>query len=119
MKFKLDENMPVALCQVLRWRGHDVDSVMDENLSGHPDNEIWIAAQKAERFFITQDLDFADIRKFAPGTHRGLLLIRLNHPSRRALLQRVYSLFVEEPVETWTGCLVIATETKVRVRRST
>jgi hypothetical protein len=29
------------------------------------------------RVFITQDLDFSDARKYVPGTHHGLLLVRL------------------------------------------
>lgn len=34
MKIKLDENMPVALAELLRSAGHDVETVRDENLSG-------------------------------------------------------------------------------------
>jgi len=38
---------------------------------------MWSAARRDERFLITQDLDFSDIRQFKPGTHPGLLLVRL------------------------------------------
>lgn len=44
-------------------------------------------------FLITQALDFADARRFVPGTHAGLLLARLRDPSRRALLERVEAVF--------------------------
>jgi hypothetical protein len=34
MKFKLDENIPVALARVLGGIGHDVDTVPEEELTG-------------------------------------------------------------------------------------
>lgn len=86
MKAKLDENLPESLLAELRKLGHDVDNVRQEGLFGRPDADVWQAAQNAQRFFITQDLDFSDIRQYAPGTHHGLLLIRLRLPGRRALI---------------------------------
>ena len=75
------------------------------------------ARKTAQRFFITQDLDFSDMRRYAPGTHAGLLLVRLARPGRNALLERVSQVFETEKVEDWTGCLVVVTDRKVRVRR--
>ena len=90
-----------------------------EHLTGRDDNEVWEAAQSADRdFLITQDLDFSDLRRFSPGAHAGLLLMRLAQPSRNALVQRVAMLFATEPVEYRRGCLVVATDHKVRVKRS-
>jgi hypothetical protein len=57
------------------------------------------------------------VRRYAPGTHAGLLLIRLSEPNRRILEAYVAGLFRDEPVETWAGCLVVATDAKVRVRQ--
>ena len=80
------------------------------------DPEVWNAAQAADRFLITQDLDFSDIRRYAPGTHHGLLVIRLRAPGRRALTARVRALFTQERVEDWKGCFVVATDVKLRIR---
>lgn len=117
MKVKLDENLPRQLVELLRNLGHDVDTVPEEQIAGRDDNVVWAAAQTAGRFFVTQDLDFSDARTYAPGTHHGLLLIRLPQPGRLALAERVASLFGSEPVETWRGCIVSATPRKVRVKR--
>ena len=117
MKIKLDENMPTALAEILGAVGHDVDTVPQENLSGRPDSEIWQATQEAGRFLITQDLDFSDLRHYRPGTHHGLLLVRLNQPSRRKLIEHVRQLFETEHVETWPQCFVVATDRKTRIRR--
>ena len=66
MKLKLDENLPTSLVEELALLGHDADSVPQEGLQGHPDPDVFDAAQQAGRFLITQDLDFSDLRKFAP-----------------------------------------------------
>lgn len=117
MKIKLDENLPARLATVMVDLGYDVDSVIEEGLSGQNDDRVWEAAQDAGRFLITQDLDFSDIRKFAPGSHYGILLIRLREPGRVALYQRILSLFQTEDVATWEHCYVVATERKIRIQR--
>jgi len=117
MRIKLDENLPTSLMEVLVQLGHDADSVPQEGLQGSTDPDVWAATQAAERFFVTQDLDFSDVRQFAPGTHHGLLLVRLGNPSRRSLTIYIESLFKAEDVERWARCFVVATDTKIRVRR--
>jgi predicted nuclease of predicted toxin-antitoxin system len=117
VRIKLDENMPDRLVAVLNELGHDVDTVVSEQIAGQDDDVVWRAAQANGRFLVTQDLDFSDIRQFVPGTHFGLLLVRLPQPGRIALFERVSALFREEDVENWARCLVTATPTKVRVRR--
>jgi predicted nuclease of predicted toxin-antitoxin system len=117
MRIKLDENLPSSMADLLTRAGHDVDTSPQEDLIGADDQELWQAAQATERFLITQDLDFSDIRRFAPGTHFGLLLIRLDHPSRRALLERMRQILETENIESWRRCLVVATRHKIRVRR--
>ena len=115
MKIKLDENLPLRLATVLNDLGHDVHTTREEGLSGRADHEIWRVAQRESRFLITQDLDFSDSRKFAPGSHCGILLVRLRSPSRRALLELVTVLFQTEDVSQWERCFVVATERKLRL----
>ncbi len=117
MKFKLDENLPIAIAIDLSDLGHDVDTSPSEGLAGLPDEDIWCAAQAAERFLITQDMDFSDVRKFSPGTHFGLLLIRLRDPSRGRLIERIQRILDRSDIESWARCFVVATEQKIRVRR--
>jgi predicted nuclease of predicted toxin-antitoxin system len=118
MKIKLDENLPVSLAVLLANLDHDVHTITEENLSGKTDPEVWEAAQREERFLIMQDLDFSDVRRFAPGTHSGILLVRLHSPDRESLIQRVSEVFRQEEVDSWSGCFVVATDRKVRVIRA-
>ena len=117
MRIKLDENLPARLADALSKLGHNVDTAPREGLAGRPDPDIWKAAQQAGRFLVTQDLDFSDVRILVPGTHHGILLVRLRDSSRRMLIERVQQVFVSENVEGWAGCFVVATESKVRVRK--
>ncbi len=115
MKIKLDENLPLGLAVALRNLGHKVHTTTEEGLAGKSDAEIWSVTQREERFLITQDLDFADLRRFAPGSHHGILLVRLHSPDWRHLSERVAGIFREEDVERWDGCFVVATERKIRI----
>jgi predicted nuclease of predicted toxin-antitoxin system len=85
MKVKLDENLPARLVELLEALGHEVDTVPAEQLAGMPDLDVWAAARAAGRLFITQGLDFSDVRQFAPGSHPGILVVRLREPGRTPL----------------------------------
>lgn len=102
---------------VLSREGHDVDNVIGEGLTGRPDDQVWQKAHTAGRFFITQDLDFSDIRKFLPGTHPGLLLIRLREPGANALVEKVSAAIAGTEIEQWSHCFVVLTDRKIRVKR--
>lgn len=117
MRVKLDENLPLRLAPRLVALGHDVVTVRDEGLVGADDTRIWEAAQLEGRFLVTQDLGFSEIAHFAPSGHAGVLLVRLQEPARPDLLRRVEAIFREENAESWDGCIVAATERKLRVRR--
>lgn len=77
MTIKVDENIPCRLVAALRDVGHDVHTVAEEGLTSRRDAEIWSAACREGRFLITQDPDFSDMRLLRPGTHPGLLVVRL------------------------------------------
>ena len=93
MELKLDENLPESLLAELAHLNHDPDNVQLEGLAGRNDPDVWAAVQAAGRFFITQDLAFSDLRKFQPGSHHGLLLVRLPDAGCQALIRRTLKCF--------------------------
>jgi predicted nuclease of predicted toxin-antitoxin system len=115
MKIKLDENLPASLADELVALGHEADTVQQEGLKGHSDPNVWRAAQREGRFFMTQDLDFSDVRHFRPGTHAGLMLVRLAKPGRLALRRRVLQAFEHADADAWSGCFVVLTDVKLRI----
>jgi predicted nuclease of predicted toxin-antitoxin system len=74
VKIKLDENLLDRLVTVLTGLAHDVDTVRGEQLTGRADPDVWSSAQAAQRFLITQDRDFSDVRRYTPGTQPVSLL---------------------------------------------
>jgi hypothetical protein len=72
--------------------------------------EIGVRCQREERLLITQDLDFADFRKFQPGSHFGIVLVRIQHPGRAELLNLLSWVFGTQDVESWNRCLVIVSD---------
>lgn len=117
MKIKLDENLPDRLTPLLRELGHDVDTVVQEGLRGLDDEVLWPKVQEAERFLMTKDLGFSDERHYPPGTHHGIMVLRLSDDRSSAAAQRLKSMFATEAVDAWVRCIVIVTDNKVRVRR--
>jgi predicted nuclease of predicted toxin-antitoxin system len=113
----MDENLPESLLVELAALNHDADNMRQEGLAGHDDPDVWAAAQQAARFLITQDLDFSDMRKFQPGTHHGLLLVRLPDAGRLMLTRRIVEVFRGEDVESWAGCFAVLSRHKLRVLR--
>ena len=103
MNIKLDENMPAGLAPILSGLGHNVETVVQEGMEGWTDPDIWERVQQETRFLITQDLDFSDVRRFAPGTHQGILLVRLRAPGRIALTEIVRELFRNKDSSDWPG----------------
>ena len=118
MRIKLDENLPNRAAQPLRDMGHDVDTALDEGLGGQSDGMVWKAAQAEGRFLITQDLDFSDVRQFAPGTHHGILLIRLDDLDQPRIAEYLRAWFSMAQAESWAGAFVVASARKIRVVRS-
>jgi predicted nuclease of predicted toxin-antitoxin system len=117
VRIKLDENIPASLILPLEKLGHEVDSVPMEGLAGEPDNVVWNAVTAENRFFITQDLDFSDVRKYRPGSHEGILVVRLRQPGRTALSDRITAVFRSEDAPSMARCFVVLTERKIRIRR--
>jgi predicted nuclease of predicted toxin-antitoxin system len=118
MRIKLDENLPNELSALFASKGHDVHTVRDESLVGRDDQTVFQSAQGEERALITQDLDFSDARKFKPGTHYGVVLVRLHNPSRRRLIERFRQILDAERIEDWARCFVVISDKKLRVKRS-
>jgi predicted nuclease of predicted toxin-antitoxin system len=115
MNIKLDENIPFRLKSLLQSLGHEVDTVPEEGLASRPDKEVWSAVQSEGKFFITQDLDFSDIRKFTPGSHYGILVIRLGNPGRLAITAKVMDVFKREKIDSWHKCFIVLGDNKLRV----
>ena len=119
MRVKIDECLPHDMVDVLGGMSCQAETVTDEGLAGASDEVIWQRVQGEDRFLITADLDFSDARRYTPGTHPGILLLRLRREGKTYILSYLRWLFTHYDIEEWAGCLVVATDHRVRVRRPT
>ena len=119
MKFKIDENLPVEIAELLRSARHDAVTVMDQGLRGADDSLIIDACLREGRVLVTLDLDFADVRAYPPPQFPGFMVLRVRRQDKRhliAIFRRVIPLMEQESVEHH---LWIIEETRVRIRGET
>ena len=116
MQIKVDEDLPRAVIILLRQSGYAVDGVLEQGMSGWKDQALWQAVQREGRFFVTADKGFGDIRRYPPGNHGGILLLRPQRPSVAAYLDLLQRLLSRFRLEEFQGCLVVVTPKRVRLR---
>ena len=117
MKLKVDENLSVEVADVLERAGHDAETAYDEHLGGKPDADVIKACKSESRALLTLDLDFADIRRYPPADHSGLIVLRLQHqdgPHVVAVIERMVVPLLEK--HSPVGCLWVVDEKVVRIR---
>lgn len=78
MKLKLDENVGARRAvERLRTGGHDVVTVVDQDLQSVPDEQLAEVCHRERRALVTLDLGFANPLLFNPSDHSGIVVIRL------------------------------------------
>lgn len=117
VRVKLDEPLSERLIGALSQRLYDVATVRGQGWGGLKDPELWPLIVAEGRFFITTDKGFGDTRRYVPGSHPGILVLR---PERESLLAYAALLdWVLErfPLEELVGTVAVATPQRLRVRR--
>jgi predicted nuclease of predicted toxin-antitoxin system len=116
MKLKLDENLSHHLKPVLTEFGHDVLTAADEKLLSRPDTEIASAAKKEKRMLLTLDIEFADLRKYPPGSHPGVILFRPLSLSPLSVNAFIADFIRRSELEKLAGCIAVVDPVHVRIR---
>ncbi len=117
MRIKLDENLSRHLKTYLEQIGHSASTASEERLLGKRDVELGAAAHAQGLMVFTLDLDFADMRKFAPGSHPGVIVFRPRSMGPLAVNRFILDFARGEDLEHFRGCLVVVEPGRVRVRR--
>jgi predicted nuclease of predicted toxin-antitoxin system len=117
VKLKLDENITVVAKNPLFALGHDVDTVPEEHLAGRSDAEVLAATISDERALVTFDLGFGDPRAYPPGSHAGVILLRLRDQQPDNVVSVLRRLAENHDLNELAGCTVVVTERMIRIRR--
>jgi predicted nuclease of predicted toxin-antitoxin system len=116
MKFKLDENLPVELCDDLRALGHEADTVPDEGLMGVPDSILLEHAQSEDRVLLTMDKGIGDVREYPPREYAGIVLFRPGSTGRGEVLAFARRHLPDILAVDLKGWLLVVGERSIRVR---
>lgn len=116
LRLKLDENIPARALSALQVQGHDVQTAASEGLGGAADAAVLAACVAEDRILVTLDLDFADIRTYPPGSHKGVWVLRPPRQTFDAFVALVEAAVRLSSAERTAGQLWIIDERRVRIR---
>ena len=118
MRVKTDEDLPKAAVQMLRRYKHEAFSVVEQGMGGAKDPSLWRAVQAEDRFLVTADKGFGDIRSYPPGTHAGILLLRPDQAGIRPVLELLERTLAAYDLEALVGAVAVVTPRGIRIRRA-
>ena len=117
MKVELDENLPRSASEVLVAAGHDVDTVVDEDLAGAIDPRVVAAAAATGRLLITLDRGLGDIRAYPPRSYAGILVLRPPDQSATTVAAALAEVVARHDLTTLAGTITIVQRGLLRIRR--
>jgi predicted nuclease of predicted toxin-antitoxin system len=116
MQFKIDENLPVEIVELLINAGHDAKTVNEQQLQGVRDPVLIDVCKSENRVLVTLDTDFSDIRAYPPQEFSGIIVLRVGSQAKPHVIkvfQHIIPLIQQEPLNQH---LWIVEETRVRIR---
>jgi predicted nuclease of predicted toxin-antitoxin system len=117
VRFKIDENLPPDVADVLQQAGHEAFTVYDQGLRSHSDPQVIAACQVEGLALLSLDLDFSNILIFPPENFAGLIVLRLHRPGRAAVSRLVRRLLPHLDTQPVAGKLWIVDEARIRIRQ--
>lgn len=118
LKFLLDENVPPAIGVFLQSLDFDVVHAKDSGLLEASDKQFMDLARQEERTLITFDKHFADLVLYPPGTHWGVIRIRIHPPQLSDVIQALDQFLKQFDMSTIQGALIVLQKDGFRIRRA-
>lgn len=118
MHIKVDEDLPVAVANLLRSKGYAASTVVEQGMGGWKDPQLWQAVQAHGQFLITADKGFGDIRYYPPGQHAGLLVLRPDEDGIKPLIELLDRVLAAHDIKQLVGFVTVVSPRSIRVRRA-
>ena len=115
MRIKLDQNISQFLRDDLKAFNHDVDTVVDEGLSGADDTAVLKAATSNARILFTLDTDFLDLKMYPPKSHRGVVVFRPPRQGALAVAKFIRAFVRSTELEKYMGQTTVVERTRARI----
>jgi predicted nuclease of predicted toxin-antitoxin system len=116
MNLFADECVYKVTVDLLRSWGHNVLTAQEVGLSGKTDEEILAYAVMHERVLITIDMDFSNIRHYAPELHKGIIIAKIRPHNADAVHRVLEYLLNNIDLDRLSTSLVIVEQSKYRIR---
>jgi len=114
---ELYENIPKSAPTVAAELGHDVDTVIDEELAGASHPDVLDASTRDDRLLVTLDRGLGDLRSYPPGRHGGIIVLRVESQDASTVAGALRSFLASENLGDLTGCIVVVRGHLARIRR--
>jgi Domain of unknown function (DUF5615) len=116
MKMKLDENIGKRGQVLLKGAGHDVCTILEQNLQSAPDPTVIEVCRLEHRCLVTLDLDFSNPLQYNPAKYSGIAVLRLpRRPAPQDLLDTSETLINALKTETIDQKLWIIKRGQIRI----
>jgi len=116
MHFLTDENIYPPMVTMLRELGHDVFDVKEQQLFGIQDEQVMEMAREQNRMLITLDKGFSNILLHPPGTHPGMIVLRVWRLTITKATEILRQFIESTSEDQLTGKLAIVEPARVRFR---
>jgi len=116
MHFKLDENIPTALCSTLAGKGFTASTVYSQGLSGVKDRELARHCRQKEYVLVTLDADFSNVTLYPPKDYQGFIILRPKSQGIRAVSQFFEKFLTRFDIRTARHKTIIVEEQYIRIR---
>ena len=108
-QFLLDENVPRTIFKLLRRKGFYAEYVP----RGVDDRTVIEIAREKNLILITRDSDFADELRYPPGSHPGIIVLRIHPSLPRIMAERLE--FVLDNVKELSGKITIVYNDRIEI----
>jgi predicted nuclease of predicted toxin-antitoxin system len=117
MRIKVDEDLPAHVAEMLWEHGYEAQTVLEQGMGGWKDSALWELVQEEQRFLVTADKGFADIRTYPPGTHAGVMLLRPDQDGIRPILQLLQQVLENYDLRALGAMITVVSPRGIRIRR--
>lgn len=116
MRFKIDENLPLEVADILSHSGYEAVTASQQGLSRRSDAALMDVCTREKRALVTLDMDFSDIRTYPPEEFQGIIVLRATDHSKWSLIELVQQTVALLERESLVGRLWIVEPGRIRIR---
>ena len=116
MRFKIDENLPIEIAELIINAGHDAKTVNEQQLKGSKDPVLIDLCRSENRVLVTLDTDFSDIRAYPPQEFAGIIVLRVGSQAKQHVMKVFQRIISFISIESLNQHLWIVEETTIRIR---